>query len=111
MKLLNKYSPVLTGLLVFIIYLISMAPSVVEIDAGELAAVQATLGIAHPTGYPLFTMLGYIFLKLPLGFSKIFMANLMAGIWCSLGIMLFGAAGKLILDNMELFSFGKAEKH
>jgi hypothetical protein len=55
----------LSGLILFIIYLITLAPSVVQIDAGELAAVQATLGIAHPTGYPLFTIIGFLFSKLP----------------------------------------------
>ena len=43
-------------LFIGIIYWTTMAPSVVQIDSGELAAVQCTTGIAHPTGYPLFTL-------------------------------------------------------
>ena len=54
-----------------IVYGFTLAPSVVHIDSGELAAVQSTLGIAHPTGYPLFTILGYLFLRIPLFPSKI----------------------------------------
>jgi hypothetical protein len=50
MELAKKYFYVLTGFIVFIIYLFTLAPSVVQIDSGELAAVQGTLGIAHPTG-------------------------------------------------------------
>jgi hypothetical protein len=42
----------------FLVYLKTLAPSVTFIDSGELAAVACTLGIAHPTGYPLFTLLG-----------------------------------------------------
>ena len=55
-----------TGLILItaIVYGFTLAPSVVEIDAGELAAVQITLGIAHPSGYPLFTLLGYVFSRL-----------------------------------------------
>jgi len=34
-------------------------------DSGELAAVCANLGIAHPTGYPLYTLLGRLFVLLP----------------------------------------------
>jgi len=52
----KKYYYLFTGLVVFIVYIFTLAPSVVQIDSGELAAVQATLGIAHPTGYPLFTI-------------------------------------------------------
>ncbi|MCE7857795.1 MAG: DUF2723 domain-containing protein [Ignavibacteria bacterium CHB3] len=69
---IKKYYVVLTSIFVFIIYLFTLAPSVVQIDSGELAAVQATLGIAHPTGYPLFTMIGYLFSLIPLPFSIIF---------------------------------------
>ena len=46
---LRKYFAELTGLVVFAVYLITLAPSVVQIDSCELAAVQSTLGIAHPT--------------------------------------------------------------
>ena len=67
-EFLVKYYSLIAGLLVAIVYLFTIAPSVIQIDSGELAAVQTTLGIAHPTGYPLFTIIGYLFLKLPLPF-------------------------------------------
>ncbi len=107
MKLIRKYYAVLTGLFVFIIYLFTVAPSVVEIDAGELSTVQVTLGIAHPTGYPLFTMLGHLFSLIPFGFSKIYQLNLLTAIWCSLGIMVFTYSSKFLLDNIESFSSKK----
>ena len=75
LAILRKHYAIATAAIVFIIYLFTLAPSVIQIDSGELAAVQATLGIAHPTGYPLFTMLGYLFLKIPLPFAKIYQAN------------------------------------
>ncbi|MGQ0721077.1 MAG: glycosyltransferase family 117 protein [Candidatus Eiseniibacteriota bacterium] len=40
------------------VYLRTLAPGITEIDSGELATVAATLGIAHPSGYPLFAVLG-----------------------------------------------------
>ena len=86
----------LSGLTLFIIYLITLAPSVVQIDAGELAAVQATLGIAHPTGYPLFTLIGYLFSKLPLPFSTILQLNILASIWCASAVVIFILAIKNI---------------
>ena len=107
MKFLKKYFAVLTGLFVFLIYLTTLAPSVVEIDSGELAAVQATLGIAHPTGYPLFTILGHLFSLIPLPFSKIYQLNLLTAIWCSLGVGFFVYTAKLVLDNVEAFSIKK----
>jgi len=110
MKYIKKYFYVLIGMLAFIFFLITIAPSVIQIDTGELAAVQATLGIAHPTGYPLFTILGYIFSLLPLPFSKVFQLNLLAAIYCSIAVSIFTYSAKLILDNLSGFQFSKAVK-
>jgi hypothetical protein len=104
MELAKKYFYVLTGFIVFIIYLFTLAPSVVQIDSGELAAVQGTLGIAHPTGYPLFTMIGYIFSLIPLPFTKIYQLNLLAAVFCSAGIAVFVYTAKLLLDKQNLIS-------
>ena len=104
MELAKKYFYVITGFFVFIIYLFTLAPSVLQIDSGELAAVQATLGIAHPTGYPLFTIIGYIFSLIPLPFTKIYQLNLLAAVFCSAGIAVFVYTAKLLLDNLNLFS-------
>ena len=49
-----------------ILYLLTAYPTVAYIDSGELAVVNWTLGIAHPTGYPLYTLVGRLFSLLPL---------------------------------------------
>jgi hypothetical protein len=97
---LKKFYAEFTGLFVFIIYLFTIAPSVIQIDSGELAAVQSTLGIAHPTGYPLFTILGYLFLQIPLPFTEIFRSNLLAAIWSACGIIFFAKSVHIILNNL-----------
>jgi hypothetical protein len=99
----EKYLPVVISLGVFVIYLFTLAPSVIQIDSGELAAVQATLGIAHPTGYPLFTIIGYLFLKLPLPFTIIYRVNLLAAFWCFFGILFFTKSITLLLQNLTIF--------
>lgn len=100
MDFLRKHYAIATSLIVFIVYLFTLAPSVIQIDSGELAAVQATLGIAHPTGYPLFTMLGYLFLKIPLPFTIIYQANLLAAVWCSLSIIFFIKTYELLVKGL-----------
>lgn len=60
------------------VYALTLSPTVGFIDSGELATVTSTLGIAHPTGYPLFTMLGRIASLLPLGREEILRLNGMA---------------------------------
>ncbi len=67
------------SLVALIVYLLTLAPSVDFIDAGELATVAHTWGIAHPTGYPLFTLLAGLWALLPIG-SGIFRLNVFAAV-------------------------------
>jgi hypothetical protein len=103
LNFLKKYYPVLVGLFVFIIYLTTLAPTVVQIDSGELSAVQILLGIAHPTGYPLFTIIGYLFSLIPLPVTSIYKMNLLAAIYCSVGTAVFTLTSRMILTNWNTF--------
>ena len=50
------------------IYYLTMYPSLAGGDSGELMTVAVEFGVAHPPGYPLLTILGFIFNKLlPIG--------------------------------------------
>jgi len=48
-------------LVVTIIYLRTMMPGPAFMDTGEFQTVTYVLGVAHPTGYPLYTIVGKIF--------------------------------------------------
>jgi hypothetical protein len=93
------------GLVCYIVYIFTTAPSVVQIDSGELAAVQSTLGIAHPTGYPIFSVIGYLLLKIPLPFTQIYKANLLAALWCSLGVLFFVKSIQILISELISESF------
>jgi len=80
---------ILISLTALIIYTLTLCPTVNFIDSGELATVAYTLGIAHPTGYPLFTIIGNVFSHLPLGLRIIQQLNLLSGILCSIGLFFF----------------------
>jgi hypothetical protein len=62
---------VLLSLIAFGVYCTTLCHGVGITDAGELATVLCTLGIAHPTGYPLFTLIGHVWMLLPLGGEEI----------------------------------------
>jgi len=64
---------------IFFVYLFSLCPTLYLIDSGELATVSYTLGIAHPTGYPLYTLISFFFSRLP--GSPIFNLNLLSAIF------------------------------
>ena len=83
------YGAALTGIVSFVVYATTLSPAVGIIDSGELAAVACTLGVAHPTGYPLFTLLGWVFSVLPIAAEKIVRLNLMSAIMTALSISVF----------------------
>ncbi|MGQ9805144.1 MAG: glycosyltransferase family 117 protein [Chlorobiales bacterium] len=73
----------------FSLYVLTLAPSVTFTDSGELAAACASLGVAHPTGYPLFVVLGFLWSSLPLPVPIIFKLNLFAAFCTALASMIF----------------------
>jgi hypothetical protein len=81
-----------------VVYCLTMAPSVGFIDSGELAAVGTTLGIAHPTGYPLFTLIARVWTMLPVAGEEIVRLNLMSAVFTSGAMVLFFF---LVLELLE----------
>jgi len=55
------------GLVALTLYLLTLAPTISGEDSGEFITAAATLGIAHPPGYPLYCLLGHLFSWMPLG--------------------------------------------
>ena len=49
------------------VYVATLYPSVPGGDSGEFVVAAQELGVAHPPGYPLYTLLGKIFTWLPTG--------------------------------------------
>ena len=58
-------------LLVFVLYLATLAPSTAMWDTSEYIAAAYTLGLPHPPGNPLFVLLGRVFSIIPLFGSNV----------------------------------------
>jgi len=69
----------------FLFYLRSSCPSLGGEDSGEFATAAATLGITHSPGYPLYVLLGRLFVFLPLG-SPAFRVNLLSASGAALAV-------------------------
>ncbi|MFL5734014.1 MAG: DUF2723 domain-containing protein, partial [Chloroflexia bacterium] len=62
---------VVVGLVALIVYALTLSPTVNFIDSGEFIAVGRLAGIAHPPGYPLYTLLTIAGAALPFGDSAV----------------------------------------
>jgi len=70
----------LTGLIVFAIYAVSIAPTTAFWDTSEYIAAAYVLGIPHPPGNPLFVVLAHVWGALPLAADYAVRINLFAAV-------------------------------
>jgi hypothetical protein len=93
----------------FAVYIKTLAPSVSFIDSGELATVCIKLGVAHPTGYPLFTIIGHLFSLLPFG-EEVYRLNFMCAVLSSLALVVFFNLLVFIFRDFNLENSQKEKK-
>ncbi|MFN4984517.1 MAG: protein O-mannosyl-transferase family, partial [Ignavibacteria bacterium] len=103
---LYKQSPLpeagLVSVVAFVVYIATCAPSLMYTDAGELAAVAHTFGVAHPTGYPLFTLITHCWTLI---WQGVYGLNVLAAVWVAASV------GTLYLAQRALVGmiFGEEE--
>jgi len=68
------------------LYTLTLTPSVLSADNGEFQLVAWKLGIAHPPGYPLYTLAGFLFSRLFA--SPAFALNLLSAILAATTLVL-----------------------
>jgi len=84
----------------FALYAATLLPDVLPADAGEFQLVAATGGVAHPPGYPLYTMLGWLATRLPLGPGPMWRVNLLSAVVAALTVSLLFRAGRRLTGSL-----------
>jgi hypothetical protein len=78
------------------VYLLTMSSAVGAADTFEFQVVAPQLGIAHPTGYPLYLLLGKLFSLLPVG-TVAWRVNLASAVYAVLAaVVIFWLARRLL---------------
>ncbi|MFH1453238.1 MAG: DUF2723 domain-containing protein [Armatimonadota bacterium] len=84
-----KIIAVFSFLLPLIVYIFTLCPTTYSEDCGEFITGAYKLGVLHPPGYPLYSMLGKVFTFIPVG-SIAWRVNFMSAFWAALaGLFLF----------------------
>ena len=83
----------------FGVYLYTVAPTVTGEDGGELIAAAYTLGIPHPSGYPIWCLLGKLFIEiLPWG-TVAWRVNLMSAFFGAVTVGLLALLGTRLIGR------------
>jgi len=78
----SYWAAAIASALVFVLYLITLAPSTAMWDTSEYIAAAYTFGLPHPPGNPFFVILGRFFSILPIAPNVAMRVNILAAI-CS----------------------------
>jgi hypothetical protein len=82
----------------FGIYLLTLGRSVGQADTFEFQVVAHNLGIAHPTGYPLYILLGKLFTLLPIG-TVATRVNLLSAVCAAAAILVLYACLRALQET------------
>jgi len=83
-----------------VIYAFTLCRTVGFVDAGELCVASRILGVAHPTGYPLYVLLGRLFSLFPLG-AIIVRTNFMSAFFAALSALFLYLTISRLLASFE----------
>lgn len=84
----NIYLSLLLAFSSFILYLFTLSPTINFGDSPELISSVYTLGIAHPPGYPLYSLVGKLFTYMPWGDSLAQKVNFASAFFSAASIFL-----------------------
>src|SRR5574341_937460 len=80
------------------LYWLTLARGLLPADAGEFQLAAATLGVAHPPGYPLYTLLGWVFTRL-MPANPMRGLNLFSAVTMALAVVIVGRAARRFSDG------------
>jgi hypothetical protein len=86
---INHFTPFILFLFVAMVYITNLSPSAYGVDSGELIAAALTKGVPHASGYPLYTLVGIVLVRLPLGQSPAWQFGLASAFFSALGVVVF----------------------
>jgi hypothetical protein len=94
---LDLLTTVLLSGAAFALYFVTLAPTILAGDGGEFQFVPYLLGVAHPTGYPLYCLLGWAWSHLlPFG-DVAYRLNLFSAFWAALAVGLLYPTARTLL--------------
>lgn len=93
-----------------VLYGTTLLPDVGAGDIAEFQRAAPTLGLSHPTGYPLYMLLGWLWTHLPLGGSVAWRMNLLSAVAAAAANGVLYLCGRM-LGQIRVIAAGAALAH
>lgn len=93
---LSTFFPLLTA------YILTLSPTLPLEDGGEMIRAAFTMGVTHPPGYPLYTLVASLATRLPVGDIAL-RVNLLSAVVaaCACAILAVTAAGAMVAGGIK----------
>jgi len=89
---------VIIGVGALTLYVLTLAPTILPADSGEFQIVGPLLGVAHPPGYAMYTLLARLFSLLPVG-EIAWRVNLTGAVTGALTVVIVGRTARRIAGS------------
>jgi len=104
----------IAGVVAFAGYMWTLAPSVTMEDSGEFLTAAYNLGVPHPPGYPIWTILAWLWCHLvPFG-NIAWRGNMMSAFFsalaCGLGTLLVSKSGHVLARKVGFLQAGASQR-
>ena len=92
---LGRAAPAIVVGVALVAYAATLLPGMAFDDWGEMQTVPHVLGVAHPTGYPTYILIAWLFGLLPIG-SVAWRANLLSAVCVAVALGTLTAIGQRV---------------
>lgn len=106
-KAIDKKYFLVIFIISFIYYVINCPPTITVEDSGDFVMGLSSLGIVHGPSFPLFTMLGFLFSKIPIG-EVGFRIAMFSSFFGALSLSLFYLLQRLLCIKISIALFTTA---
>jgi hypothetical protein len=86
------------GIFSLLLYSLTLSPSLLPADAGEYQVVGAVMGVAHPPGFALYTLLGWLISRAPF-VAPATAINFLSAIFAALTLVLLSRAVRALTGS------------
>lgn len=95
----QHWDKILLFLFTLFVYIHNLSPGVFGTDSGDFLTASLAKGVPHPSGYPLYTLLGILFQSLPIVATPAWKMGLVSAIISSLSVVVVYLIAKILTKS------------